>query len=45
VWDEPAETLVGLAEQSGARVLTPLLGKPIEPKREETPVRWWRSLK
>jgi L-ascorbate metabolism protein UlaG (beta-lactamase superfamily) len=45
VWDEPAETLVGLAEQSGARVLTPLLGKPIEPKREDTPVRWWRNLK
>ena len=44
-WDEPAETLVGLAEQAGTRVLTPPLGRPIEPKREDTPVRWWRGVK
>lgn len=44
-WDEPAETLIGLAEQTGARVLTPPLGRPIEPKSEETTVRWWRGVK
>lgn len=43
-WNEPPETLIGLAGQSGTRVLTPILGKPIEPKLEETPTRWWRGV-
>jgi L-ascorbate metabolism protein UlaG (beta-lactamase superfamily) len=43
-WDEPAETLVTLAEKSGTRVLTPALGRPIEPDLVEETPRWWRSV-
>jgi L-ascorbate metabolism protein UlaG (beta-lactamase superfamily) len=43
-WDEPAETLVTLTEKSGARVLTPRLGRPIEPELVEDTPRWWRGL-
>jgi L-ascorbate metabolism protein UlaG (beta-lactamase superfamily) len=44
-WDEPAETLVALAEREGARVLTPRLGNAFEPDRVERPVPWWRELR
>jgi L-ascorbate metabolism protein UlaG (beta-lactamase superfamily) len=43
-WNEPAETLLGLAERSGARVLTPLLGRPFEPAHVEAPLAWWRTV-
>lgn len=43
-WDEPAETLLALAEASGARVITPLLGRPTEPQRLAGPTPWWRAL-
>lgn len=43
-WDEPAETLLSLAKSSGARVLTPLLGRPFEPAHAEGPSPWWRSV-
>jgi len=44
-WDEPAETLVALAAERKARVLTPKVGAPFEPDREEGPPRlWWREL-
>jgi L-ascorbate metabolism protein UlaG (beta-lactamase superfamily) len=43
-WDEPAETLLGLAQAQGARLLTPLLGRPFEPDRVEAPNPWWRSV-
>jgi len=43
-WDEPAETLVTLAEKSGARVLTPRLGSPTEPELVDETPRWWRSV-
>jgi L-ascorbate metabolism protein UlaG (beta-lactamase superfamily) len=43
-WDEPAETLLTLAEASKARVLTPLLGRPFEPAQVEGPTPWWRTL-
>jgi len=41
-WDEPAETLLGLAEQNGARVITPPVGRAIEPAHVEGPTPWWR---
>lgn len=41
-WDEPAETLLDLAAASRARVLTPLLGRPMEPAHVEAPRAWWR---
>lgn len=46
-WNEPAETLVTLAEQRGTRVLTPKLGQPFEPAQLEGPLPlapWWRRL-
>jgi L-ascorbate metabolism protein UlaG (beta-lactamase superfamily) len=44
-WDEPAETLVRLAGPAGARVLTPLLGRPFEPAHLEGPDPWWRAVR
>jgi L-ascorbate metabolism protein UlaG (beta-lactamase superfamily) len=44
-WDEPAETLLALAEPAGARVLTPLLGRPFEPAQVERPHPWWRAVR
>jgi L-ascorbate metabolism protein UlaG (beta-lactamase superfamily) len=43
-WDEPAETLWRLAKASGARLLTPRLGAPIEPALVDEPRAWWRQL-
>jgi L-ascorbate metabolism protein UlaG (beta-lactamase superfamily) len=42
-WDEPAETLLALAEQAGTRLLTPRLGLPFEPAHVEAPSPWWRG--
>ncbi len=44
-WDEPAETLLKLAEPAGARVLTPLLGRPFEPEHVERQNAWWRAVR
>jgi L-ascorbate metabolism protein UlaG (beta-lactamase superfamily) len=43
-WDEPAETLLRLAEPAGTRVLTPLLGRPFEPAHVDAPNPWWRAV-
>jgi diketogulonate reductase-like aldo/keto reductase/L-ascorbate metabolism protein UlaG (beta-lactamase superfamily) len=43
-WSEPAETLLSLAQPAGARVLTPLLGRPFEPAHVEGPTPWWRAV-
>ena len=43
-WDEPAETLLELAGQVRARVITPRLGAAIEPNRIERPTPWWRDV-
>lgn len=43
-WDEPAETLLELAAEQRARILTPRLGAPFEPERVEGPTPWWRNL-
>lgn len=42
-WDEPAESLITLAEPRGARVITPPLGRPFEPDRIDQPHAWWRT--
>lgn len=42
-WDEPAETLLGLAAASGTRILTPRLGRPFEPDHVEGTDPWWRT--
>jgi L-ascorbate metabolism protein UlaG (beta-lactamase superfamily) len=44
-WYEPAETLWQLASSFGARVLTPPVGRPIEPNRIEHQQPWWREVK
>jgi L-ascorbate metabolism protein UlaG (beta-lactamase superfamily) len=43
-WDEPAETLFGLAEQEKVRILTPMLGAPFEPAKVDAPKPWWRGV-
>lgn len=42
-WDEPAETLLALAEAKQARILTPRLGRPFEPTEIAAPDPWWRA--
>jgi len=42
-WDEPAETLLELAPQRGARLVMPRLGEPVEPSRIERVEPWWRT--
>lgn len=44
-WDEPPETLLRLAAQQGARVLTPSLGRPFIPEQVEGPNPWWRAVR
>ncbi|HVF39073.1 MAG TPA: MBL fold metallo-hydrolase [Gemmatimonadaceae bacterium] len=43
-WDEPAESLVTLAEQRGIRVITPQLGNPFEPTQIQGATPWWRGV-
>ncbi len=43
-WEEPAETLVKLAKAEGVRVVTPPVGRPIEPSLVETATPWWRAI-
>jgi L-ascorbate metabolism protein UlaG (beta-lactamase superfamily) len=43
-WDEPAETLLSLASERGARILTPRLGSAFEPEHVERATPWWREL-
>ena len=43
-WNEPAETLLGLAHDAGARIITPPLGMPVEPEHLEGPTPWWRDV-
>lgn len=43
-WAEPAETLLALAEASGARIFMPMLGRPFEPAHTDAPTPWWRSV-
>lgn len=43
-WDDPAETLVRLAAEDGARILVPRIGEVFAPSRTESFVPWWRDL-
>jgi L-ascorbate metabolism protein UlaG (beta-lactamase superfamily) len=43
-WDQPAERLLELAPQTGARLLMPLLGQPVEPAHADVVRPWWRDL-
>jgi L-ascorbate metabolism protein UlaG (beta-lactamase superfamily) len=43
-WDEPAETLLTLAQPLGVHLVMPLLGAPAEPARFERVAPWWRAV-
>ena len=43
-WDEPAETLVQLAPKTGAQLVMPRLGEPVEPSHERAIAPWWRGV-
>jgi L-ascorbate metabolism protein UlaG (beta-lactamase superfamily) len=43
-WDEPAETLVRLAEPSEVRLVMPRLGEAMEPSLVERVDAWWRPI-
>jgi len=44
LWDDTAETLLQLAPKTGARLLMPRLGEPIEPANERKLETWWRGV-
>jgi L-ascorbate metabolism protein UlaG (beta-lactamase superfamily) len=43
-WDQPIETLAKGATASGIHLLTPRLGRAIQPSRVERVDAWWRDL-
>jgi len=43
-WDQPAEALLELRPKSGAQLLMPRLGEPVEPAHAQAVVPWWRSV-
>ncbi|WP_224365565.1 MBL fold metallo-hydrolase [Hyalangium versicolor] len=43
-WDEPAETLLRLAEEQRVRLFTPRLGSALEPAHVEQTTPWWREV-
>lgn len=43
-WDQPAERLLELAPHTGAQLLMPQLGQPVEPAHAEDVRPWWRDV-
>ena len=43
-WDEPAETLLTLAPKTGAQLVMPRLGEPLEPAHQRAIEPWWRAV-
>jgi hypothetical protein len=43
-WDEPAETLVRLAQPLHVPLVMPRLGVPVEPVQVESVEPWWRRI-
>jgi L-ascorbate metabolism protein UlaG (beta-lactamase superfamily) len=43
-WDDPIETLTRRAGEKGARIVTPRLGRAIEPAQTEQVDPWWRAV-
>ena len=43
-WDQPAEVLLQSAPKSGARLVMPRLGEPVEPIDDKPLVPWWREV-
>jgi L-ascorbate metabolism protein UlaG (beta-lactamase superfamily) len=43
-WDQPAETLLELGPKTGAQLVMPRLGEPVEPAHVEGVEPWWRGV-
>lgn len=43
-WKEPVETLLSLGLPSSSQIITPPIGRPVEPSRLREPTPWWRDL-
>jgi L-ascorbate metabolism protein UlaG (beta-lactamase superfamily) len=43
-WDQPAERLATRAGETGVRLVTPRLGRPVEPEHVERLDAWWREV-
>ena len=43
-WDEPAETLLSLGPKTGAQLVMPRLGEPVEPAQVDGVTPWWRAV-
>jgi hypothetical protein len=41
-WDQPAEALFELGPKTGARLVMPRLGEPVEPAHAQGVEPWWR---
>jgi len=41
-WDQPAEALLELGPKTGAQLVMPRLGEPVEPAHAEDVEPWWR---
>ena len=43
-WDQPAESLFELGPKSGAQLVMPRFGEPVEPSHAERVQPWWRGV-
>ena len=43
-WDQPVETVLGIAEKQGVHLLVPRLGEAVEPTNERRLDPWWRAV-
>jgi hypothetical protein len=43
-WDQPAEVLLEMAPKTGAHLVMPRIGEPVEPSRAERVTPWWRAV-
>lgn len=43
-WDQPVERLLELAPKTGAQLVMPRLGEPVEPAHVESVDPWWRTV-
>jgi L-ascorbate metabolism protein UlaG (beta-lactamase superfamily) len=43
-WKEPVETLLSLERPPSSRIITPPVGRPVEPSLDDSPMHWWQGL-
>jgi L-ascorbate metabolism protein UlaG (beta-lactamase superfamily) len=44
-WKEPVETLLSLERPPASRIITPPIGRPVEPLHADASTFWWRDLR